>query len=55
MCHAWAKTEKCTIFWRESPKEIDHSEDQGVDKRMGSKWTSGTLAGVCGLDSAGTG
>jgi hypothetical protein len=50
MCHAWAKREKCTRFWWEG-----HSEDQSVDERMGSKWTSGTLAGGCGLDSAGTG
>jgi hypothetical protein len=28
----------------ESPKERDHSEDRGVDGRMGSKWTLGRLA-----------
>jgi hypothetical protein len=27
------------------PKEKDHLEDQGVDGRMGSKWTSGRLVG----------
>jgi hypothetical protein len=26
---------KCTRFWRESPKERDHSKDRGVDGRMG--------------------
>jgi hypothetical protein len=25
--------------------------DQGVDGRMGSKWTLGRLAGGCGVDS----
>jgi hypothetical protein len=37
--------EECTRFWWESPKERDHSEDQGVDERMGSKWILGRLAG----------
>jgi hypothetical protein len=35
-------------WWKilvESPKEKDHLEDQGVDGRMGSKWTLGILAG----------
>jgi hypothetical protein len=27
------------------PKEIDHSEDQGVDWRMGLEWILGRLAG----------
>jgi hypothetical protein len=31
--------------WWESPKEKDHLEDQGVDGRMGSKWTLGKLVG----------
>jgi hypothetical protein len=31
----------------ESPKEKDHSEDQGVDRRMRSQWILGGLAGVC--------
>jgi hypothetical protein len=30
---------------RESPKEKDHLKDQGVDGRMGSKWTLGRLVG----------
>jgi hypothetical protein len=32
--HAWQKTEKCTRFWCESPKERDHFEDRGVEGRM---------------------
>jgi hypothetical protein len=35
MWHAWERGETCTRFWWESPKE----KDQGVDGRMGSKWT----------------
>jgi hypothetical protein len=38
MWHAWERREKCTKFWWESPKGRDHSEDQGVDGRIGSKW-----------------
>jgi hypothetical protein len=34
MWHALERTEKCTTFWSESPKESDHLEDQGV----GGKW-----------------
>jgi hypothetical protein len=37
---------KCTGFWWESPKEKDHLKHQGIDGRMGSKWTLGRLAGV---------
>jgi hypothetical protein len=38
------------------PEEKDHLKDQGVDGRMGSKWTLGRLVGgVCGVDSAGSG
>jgi hypothetical protein len=56
MCHAWER-EKCrpTRFWWESPKERDHSEDQGVGRRMGTDWILGRLAGGCGLDSTGSG
>jgi hypothetical protein len=45
MWHAWERGETCTGFWCESPKEKDHLEDQGVDERMGSKWTLGRLVG----------
>jgi hypothetical protein len=31
MWHACERTENCTRFWCESPKERDRSEDQGVD------------------------
>jgi hypothetical protein len=47
MWHAWESREKCA---RESPKERDHSEDRGVDGRMGSEWILGGLAKVwCGF------
>jgi len=42
-------------FGGKARKERDHSEDQGVDGRMGSEWILGRLAGGCGLDSAGSG
>jgi hypothetical protein len=32
-------------FWWESPNKKDHLKDQGVDGRMGSKWTLGRLVG----------
>jgi hypothetical protein len=38
MWQAWERREKCTRFWWESPKERDHWEDQGVDRRMGTEW-----------------
>jgi hypothetical protein len=41
MWHAWERREKCTRFRWESPKERDHSEDQGIDGRMGSEWMLG--------------
>jgi hypothetical protein len=35
----------------ESPKERNHSKDQGVVGKMGSEWILGRLAiGRCGLD-----
>jgi hypothetical protein len=45
-------------FWWEIPKEINHSEDQGVGGRMGSEWILRRLAGGGGgggLDSTGSG
>jgi hypothetical protein len=38
------------------PKKRDHSEDQGVDARMGSEWILGRLAQEGhGVDSVGSG
>jgi hypothetical protein len=37
------------------PEGKGHLEDQGVDGRMGSKWTLGILVGGCGLGSPGSG
>jgi hypothetical protein len=38
-----------------NPERKHHLEDQGVDGRMGSKWTLGRLVGGgCGLDSPGS-
>jgi hypothetical protein len=37
------------------PEGKDHLKNQGVDGRMGSKWTLGRLVGGCGVDSPGTG
>jgi hypothetical protein len=45
MWHAWERGETCTGFWREIHKEKDHLKDQGVDGRMGSKWTLRRLVG----------
>jgi hypothetical protein len=45
MWHAWAGIEKYRRFWLESPKERDHSEDRGVDGRLGSECILGRLAG----------
>jgi hypothetical protein len=51
---AWERGGKCPRFWWESPKERDHSEDRGVDGRMGSQWilsilTEGLLIGLSWL------
>jgi hypothetical protein len=39
------------MFWWESLKERDQSEDRDVDERMGSEWMLGTLAGGVGVNS----
>jgi hypothetical protein len=41
--------------YRESLKKKDHMKDQGVDGRVGSKWTLGRLAGGVGVGSPGSG
>jgi hypothetical protein len=46
MWNAWESREKCTRFWWQSPEERDHSEDQGVNVRMGSEWILGRVAGI---------
>jgi hypothetical protein len=43
--YAWERREKCTRFWWQSPREIDLSEDQDVDERMGLEWILWRLAG----------
>jgi hypothetical protein len=50
MWHAWERREKCTRFWWEIPKEKDHSEDQGIDERIGSECFLGRLAEAGGVD-----
>jgi hypothetical protein len=55
MWHAWERREKFTIFWWESPKEIDHWEDQCVGWKFVSEWILGRLASVCRLYSTGLG
>jgi hypothetical protein len=44
MWHAWERRGNCTWFWWDSPKERDHSKDQGIDGWMGSEWILGRLA-----------
>jgi hypothetical protein len=41
----WERTEKRTRSWRESLKEREHSEDQGVGVIMGSERMLGRLSG----------
>jgi hypothetical protein len=56
MWHAWERREKCTRLWRESLKERDRFEDQGVGGKIWSEWSLGRLPwGGCGLDSNGSG
>jgi hypothetical protein len=41
------------VLW-EIPKERDHSEDRGVDGKMGSELILGRLAVGCEVDSTGS-
>jgi hypothetical protein len=56
MWHAWESREECSVVWWGSRKEIDHSEDQGLDLRIGSDfgfwrdWLEG-----CGMDLVSSG
>jgi hypothetical protein len=54
MWHAWERREKYRSFGQESPKKRDHSEDLGVDGRIGSEWILERLAGD-EVDSVGSG
>jgi hypothetical protein len=54
MWHAWERREICARFWWETPKERDHSEDRGVDGRMGSQWILGKLAVGCAVNLTGS-
>jgi hypothetical protein len=40
-----ARGQKIYKILVENPKEKDHSKDQGVDGRTGSRWIIGRLAG----------
>jgi hypothetical protein len=37
------------------PEGKDRLKDQGIDGRMGSKWTLERLVGECGMDSPSSG
>jgi hypothetical protein len=60
MWHAWERKENCTGFWWDSPKEINRSEDRGINGRMGLEWVLERLAGergggCCGFSRPGIG
>jgi hypothetical protein len=52
MWHAWESTGKYARFWWESQKERSHLEDQGVDRRMASKWILVRKAGGVQIGSS---
>jgi hypothetical protein len=41
-------------FGGKSRGKGDHSEDWGIDGRIGSEWIFGRLAGGCGVDPVGS-
>jgi hypothetical protein len=45
MWHAWDRRKFYKIFVGKPEGERDHSEDGGVDGRMGSEWILGRLIG----------
>jgi hypothetical protein len=45
MCHAWERKEKYTRFRLKIPKEREHTDDRGVDGRMGLERILRRLAG----------
>jgi hypothetical protein len=55
MWQVWESSEKRTMSWLESPKERDHSEDQGINGWMGSECIVRKLARGCRVDSVGSG
>jgi hypothetical protein len=55
MWHAWERRVKYTRFWWESPRKKGHSEDRGIDGRMGWEWIIGRLGEELAVDSFGSG
>jgi hypothetical protein len=45
MWHTQERNESFTRFLWESTNDRDHPEDWGIDRRMGSEWILGRLAG----------
>jgi hypothetical protein len=45
MWHTCDRRGKCTRFWWKRPKEGDHSEDRGIDGRIGWEKILGWLSG----------
>jgi hypothetical protein len=52
-CGTHGTGEKRVQVFGGKPEGKDHLKDQGVDGRMGSKWTLGRLVGGCGVYSPG--
>jgi hypothetical protein len=56
MCTHGRGEKRVRGFYGKARRKKDLLEDQGVDGRMGSKWTLGRLVGGgCGVDSPGSG
>jgi hypothetical protein len=52
MWHAWGRRKKCASFWWESPKEIDHSDDQW---EYGIRMALKEIGWEGGMESVGSG